>query len=200
MAARDVFRTLNCRAPEGFRSRARVPGEQPDAWNLLLDFTYSLLFQRINMLLRLRGLDPYLGFLHSPQARYESLVCDLQEPFRARCDRFVSKLVNRGQISPTDFTSDALTGIDLAPKAGARFLSLYAQELDTKLAGDRAGWARLIEAQVLAVERWAKTGEPFRVYFAEPSSAPVPPVLPDPSAVQSSPVTPQVSEDSEDPE
>ncbi|MBI4660441.1 MAG: CRISPR-associated endonuclease Cas1, partial [Verrucomicrobia bacterium] len=178
MAARDVFRALNRRAPEAFRSQARVPGEQPDAWNLLLDFTYSLLFQRINMLLRLRGLDPYLGFLHSPQARYESLVCDLQEPFRARCDRFVLKLVNRGQITAADFTADPLTGIDLAPKAGGRFLSLYAQELDTKLAGDLAAWARLIEAQVLAMERWAKDGEVFRVYFASPAAAPPPPVLP----------------------
>ncbi len=171
-----------------------MPGEQPDAWNLLLDFTYSLLFQRINMLLRLRGLDPYLGFLHSPQARYESLGSPVQEPFRARCDRFVQKLVNRGQIPPADFTTDPLTGIDLVPKAGARFLSLYAQELDTKLAGDLGTWARLIEAHVLAVERWAKDGEVFRVYFASRADAPPPPVLPD-TPSHPPPAPPSQSED-----
>jgi CRISPR-associated protein Cas1 len=74
LAAREVFRYLNDSAPAGFRSAARVPGEQPDRWNFLLDFAYSLLFQRINTLLRLRGLDPFLGFLYNPQVRYESLV------------------------------------------------------------------------------------------------------------------------------
>jgi CRISPR-associated protein Cas1 len=181
MAARDVFRVLNLRAPESFRSAGRRPGEQPDAWNLLLDFAYSLLFQRLNMLIRLRGLDPYLGFLHSPQARYESLVCDLQEPFRARCDRFVLKVVNRGQVTSTDFTTDPLTGLGLAPRAAARFLEAYARELDTRLGNDLGTWGRLIEAQVLAVERWVCEGEPFRVFFAQPGLAPRPPVIPEPA-------------------
>lgn len=178
MAARDVFRTLNDRTADAFRSDRRVPGEQPDRWNLLLDFAYSLLFQRLNTLLRLRGLDPYLGVLHSPEARYESLVCDLQEPFRARCDRFVLKLVNRGQIQPADFTSDPLTGPDLQPAAAARFLELFAQELDTRLAADAVNWGKAIEAQVLAVERWVTSGEPLRIFFAGP---PPPDAVPPPT-------------------
>ncbi|MCP5517574.1 MAG: CRISPR-associated endonuclease Cas1 [Verrucomicrobiales bacterium] len=172
LAAREVFRHLNDSAPEAFRSRARVPGEQPDRWNLLLDFAYSLLFQRLNALVRLRGLDPYLGFLHSPQARYESLVCDLQEPFRVRCDRFVLKLVNRGQLKPEDFTDDPLTGPDLSSRAAGVFLELFARELDTRLAGDAVTWARAIEAQVLAIERWANGQQPLQVFRARNPAAP----------------------------
>lgn len=173
LAARDVFRHLNDGAPEAFRSQGRAPGEQPDRWNLLLDFAYSLLFQRLNTLVRLRGLDPYLGFLHSPQARYESLVCDLQEPFRVRCDRFVSKLVNRGQIKPDDFHEDPLTGLDLAARAGGLFLELFAQELDTRLAGDAATWGKAIEAQVLAIERWVNGEDHVKVFFTgQPSTVP----------------------------
>jgi CRISPR-associated protein Cas1 len=149
-----------------------VPGEQPDPWNRLLDCAYSLLFQRINTLIRLRGLDPYFGLLHSPQAPYESLVCGLQEPFRARCDRFVLKLVNRGQITPEHFTTVPYTGLDLAPKAAGLFIELFAQELNTRLAGDAVTWAKAIEAQVLAIQHWVERGDPVRVFFAGPPPEP----------------------------
>lgn len=139
-------------------------------------------FRVLNLLLRLRGLNPYLGFLHSSLNRYESLVCDLQEPFRARCDRFVLKLIKRNQILPADFTADPITGLDLAPQAGARFLEAFAQELDTQLAGDRGTWARLLEAQVLVVERWARDGEVFEVFFSQPQTGPAPaPLAPEAS-------------------
>jgi len=58
-----------------FRSDKRVPREKPDRYNTLLDMLYSLLFTRFNVLLRSAGLNPYLGFLHSAQDQYESLVC-----------------------------------------------------------------------------------------------------------------------------
>ncbi len=176
LAAREVFRHVNDRAPAAFHSPARRPHEQPDAWNLLLDFAYSLLFQRLNTLLRLRGLNPYLGFLHSPQNRFESLVCDLQEPFRARCDRFVLNLVNRAQLKPEHFRTDPLTGLDLTTAGVAIFIEGFAQALDTRLAGDAVNWGKAIEAQVLAIERWVERDEPVRVFFTGP--VPVAP-LPD---------------------
>lgn len=166
MAAREVFSYLNHRAPEGFRSTHRRPGEGADPWNILLDFAYSLLFQRLNLLLRLRGLNPFLGFLHSPENRYESLVCDLQEPFRARCDRFVLKLVNRQQIRIEEITEDPLTGWRLEAAAAGRFLELFAQELDTRLASEPANWARLIDAQVLMIERWVVDDTPVSFFHA----------------------------------
>ena len=90
-AARLVFPLLNRRtAAPGFESKGRVPRAKPDRWNTLLDALYSLLFTRLNVLLRCANLDPYLGFLHSPKDDYESLVCDLIEPFRFRMDRLAS--------------------------------------------------------------------------------------------------------------
>lgn len=182
LAARDVFRVLNDRAPAEFRSERREPGQGFDRWNSLLDFAYSLLFQRLNGLLRLRGLNPYLGLLHSARATYESLVCDLQEPFRARCDRFVLRLVNRAQITPADFAAgEAIGGITLAPRltgpAAARFIELFARELDSQLAGEPTTWGKLLEAQVLCVQRWVELDEPLRFFHATPVGA-VPPASP----------------------
>ncbi|HVY70459.1 MAG TPA: CRISPR-associated endonuclease Cas1 [Verrucomicrobiae bacterium] len=184
MAARAVFRALNDRvtrtlAGQGrtaeaafFHSDRRSPGEGYDPWNSLLDFLYSMLFHRINSLLRLRGLNPFLGVLHSHQASYESLVCDLQEPFRVRCDRLLQSLVNRREVTPEDFiASPPVGGVILKPElsgpAIARIIEAFARELDTQLAGEAGNWGRLIEAQVLCVQRWVERDDPFRVYHAE---------------------------------
>ena len=179
IAARAVFRVLNDRAPKAFRSLRREPGQAFDPWNSLLDFTYSLLFQRINALLRLRGLDPFLGLLHSSDARYESLVCDLQEPFRARCDRFVLKLVNRSQITMDDFVTEPPFGPRLKGPAVGRFLELWATELDSRLAQEPATFAKIIETQVRVLQLWVEADEPWRLYHVQ--YAPDPCLKPDES-------------------
>jgi CRISPR-associated protein Cas1 len=184
LAARDVFRTLNDRAPAPFHSLRREPHTGLDLWNILLDFAYSLLFQRLNTLVRLRGLDPFLGLLHSPDARYESLVCDLQEPFRARCDRFLQKVLNRGQMKAEDFEPDPLTGPSLTRTAAARFIELFAQELDTRLAHEPATWGKTLEGQVRALERWARGEAPFRVFFSRPDDAAPPGPRPPPDTLE----------------
>ncbi len=111
-AARHTFRFVNdqVRKP-GFASKERAPRRKYDSWNSLLDFVYTRLFTRLNVLARARGLNPYLGFLHSPQDNFESLVCDLQEPFRARCDRWAVKQVNLGTVATTDFAPHPYGGI-----------------------------------------------------------------------------------------
>lgn len=74
-----------------------------DPFNSLLNFGYYLLFANINACLRSVGLNPYLGFLHSHKDNYESLVADLQEPFRAYIIRFILRLVNLKIIKFEDF-------------------------------------------------------------------------------------------------
>jgi len=188
LAARSVFRTLNDRtvrmfaskAPataEHFRSLRREPGQRFDAWNSLHDFAYSLLFARINTLVRMRGLVPYLGLLHSHQEPYESLVCDLQEPFRARCDRFIQKIVSRGQIGPDDFRPPETqggvpSGPSLKSNSVVKFIELFSTELDTRLGSDPVTWAKLIEAQVSCIHRWIQLDHPLRFYHAWPESVP----------------------------
>ncbi|MEW6602529.1 MAG: CRISPR-associated endonuclease Cas1, partial [Nitrospirota bacterium] len=60
--------------------------KKPDRINSMLNFGYYLLFSRINATVRALGLNPYLGFLHSPEDNYESFVCDIEELFRPRID------------------------------------------------------------------------------------------------------------------
>lgn len=146
-----------------FANRAR---EHPDRVNSLLNFGYHLLFSRLNVVVRGLGLNPYLGFLHEPGDRYETLVCDLQEPFRANVDRLILTLINQRTIKPEDFretprgvrlAGDGFRGFILAfermlarpPRTGASMTAgaaLYAQALSMK--------RYLCEGQTLRVYRW----------------------------------------------
>lgn len=172
-SARQIFHFVNslCKNHD-FHSKGRRKRERRDRFNSLLDFAYSLLFTRLNVLLRSRGLNPYLGILHSHKDNYESLVCDLQEPFRCRMDRFVIKTVNRGIIKPEDFTEESFKNSDkqrfslISPAIGL-FLEAYERELDTKLAGDNGTLKQLLHAQVRSLSDWVKNRERLDFYRTE---------------------------------
>lgn len=182
-AARLLFRWVNDRVmDEHFRSRRREPRTKADIWNSLLDFAYTRLFTHLNVLLRTRGLNPYLGFLHSAADNYESLVCDLQEPFRARCDRWALRLVNRRQVAPTDFAPHPYGGLRLTSEAIRRLIHEWEREMDTRWATDAGTLEQLLHAQVEALREWALGADRLRLYRAH-TNRPAP-ISPSPPATE----------------
>ena len=156
-AARLVYGFANGLVKEpDFASQGRQPRQKADPYNSLLDFAYSLLFCRINVLVRGRGLNPYLGLLHSHQDNYESLVCDLQEPFRCRMDRMVIKLINRKVIKADMFAGDAQRGFRLESAGVRLFLEAFQRELSLALVEDPGPLAEMISALVQRVKAWAQ--------------------------------------------
>jgi len=83
--------------------RARCPRTRIDPVNSTLDIGYTLLFNYIEVFLRLFGFDPYVGVYHKLWYRRKSLVCDLMEPFRCLVEHHVLKAFNRGQFKKEDF-------------------------------------------------------------------------------------------------
>jgi CRISPR-associated protein Cas1 len=164
-AAQICFHAVNRRVkiPE-FRSERRVPHFRPDRYNAMLDFAYHLLANRVNALTRSAGLNPYLGFVHSPEAPYESLVYDLVEPFRARVDRLVVRLINRAEIRPEDVTPGTDGKFSHSRDTLAKFIEAFEVELATQLAGDHAALRTLMRAQIYSLRMWAEHGDVFRVY------------------------------------
>jgi len=126
-AARLVYAWLNRQIVDSkqrwFRS-ARRDRVAPDRLNSMLNFGYYLLFTRINGLVRACGLNPYLGFLHESTEDFETLVCDIQEPFRAHVDRLVLRLINRGEIRAADFDQEK-KGFRLTREGIGRFVAGY---------------------------------------------------------------------------
>jgi CRISPR-associated protein Cas1 len=139
-----------------FRFGKRQPKKKLDPYNMLLDYASFLLFSRINVLVRSLGLSPYLGFLHSHKDNFESLVCDLQEPFRARMDRFVLRCVNIGVIKQEHFKQpDQEQRYWLTHEGQGRFIEAFERELQKKYAGDPGTLRQLLLAQVEALRLWA---------------------------------------------
>lgn len=88
---------------------ARTRRPPTDPLNALLSFSYGLVRSLVHGAAEAVGLDPYLGFLHGIRPAKPALVLDLMEEFRAPlADRFVLSIVNRRQITSTDF--DTLPG------------------------------------------------------------------------------------------
>lgn len=86
----------------GFRKRVRRPPTDPV--NAVLSLLYTFLINRANAAVRLAGLDPYPGFLHSLEYGRHSLPLDLVEEFRAiLADTLTLSLFNLGIIKEGDF-------------------------------------------------------------------------------------------------
>jgi CRISPR-associated protein Cas1 len=88
----------------GFRFQVRNRRPPLDPVNAMLSFGYTLLANRVEAIIRVVGLDPYLGALHAPKSGRPSLVCDLEEEFRVPIvDALIVAAINRRVIHPEDF-------------------------------------------------------------------------------------------------
>ena len=168
-AARLMFATLDSfiRVPEfNFDKRCR---DNPDRMNVLFNFGYHLLFSRLNTMVRAAGLNPYMGFLHEGTEDYETLVCDIQELFRAPLDRHLIALVNLKIIKPDDF-SEKENGLRLAPRAIRRFI----EHFERWLHGDAGGITQLeaMQAQVRAFVRYVTEDQALWYFNYHPAINP----------------------------
>ena len=76
--------------------------------------------------LKLVGLDPYVGFLHSLRPGRASLALDMMEEFRAYLgDRFVLSLINKKQIAPNVFLSQGENGITMNDIGRKTFITAW---------------------------------------------------------------------------
>lgn len=102
----SVFQQLIRNDAYTFSGRERRPSRDPV--NALLSWVYTLVTHDCAAALQGVGLDPYVGFLHRDRPGRVSLALDMVEEFRAGfADRFVLTLINRGEIKPSDFVTEA---------------------------------------------------------------------------------------------
>jgi CRISPR-associated protein Cas1 len=84
--------------------RSRRPPRDP--FNAVLSFLYTLLLNDCNAAAEGVGLDFQMGFLHVSRPGRPSLGLDLMEELRAPvADRLALTLINRRQLTPSDFRS-----------------------------------------------------------------------------------------------
>ncbi len=168
MSARAYFdilpRLLRPEVPRELHPDGRNRRPPKDRFNALLSFGYALLYQNVLQAILAVGLEPALGFLHTPRSAAQPLVLDVMELFRLPIwDVTLVGSINRLQWDPeTDF--QITRGRVWLSDAGRR----KAIELFEKRLGDvwrhpaigySLSYARLIELEVRLLEKeW--TGQP----------------------------------------
>ena len=101
--------------------RTRRPPQDPV--NAMLSFLYVMLSHDIRSACESVGLDSQVGFLHRDRPGRPSLALDLMEEFRpVLVDRYVITLINRKQVSQSDFESQPSGGIVMKDAARRELL------------------------------------------------------------------------------
>lgn len=103
----------------GFEGRRRRP--PPDPVNACLSLGYTLLQAQAVQACWCAGLDPMVGFLHTPAHGRASLACDLVEPWRARIDAWVWQQFRSRTLRPEHFGRDGAGACLMGKAARAQF-------------------------------------------------------------------------------
>lgn len=119
--------------PSPFKFEKRSANPPKDEVNALMSLSYTLIYNRLESLLNLAGLDAYQGFFHAPKDGHASLASDLTEEFRTIfCDALVLKLIRRKQLNLEHF--EKKDGKILLNKEGSK---TFFAEFEAKMSSHR---------------------------------------------------------------
>lgn len=111
-AGRIYFQTLSSLLNERYRFAGRSFRPAKDSFNAFLNYSYGVLYSRIEKALVIAGLDPYVGFMHRDDYNMKSMVFDFIEPYRAYADEVVFKLFSAKKVNDTH-TDTITNGVSL---------------------------------------------------------------------------------------
>jgi len=134
----------------------RVRQPPTDPVNSLLSFGYTLLHSNIFSLVRMKGMNPYIGFLHIEKKGNPALINDLVEEFRTVIDSLTLYTLNKGILRNKDFYyRKDKEGCFLNDEARKKFLGLFEQRMWAEsrdpLSGKTMNIRRHIESQVVKI-------------------------------------------------
>lgn len=166
--AKDYFGSLNIllgqAVPEDLRYDKRTRRPPRDRFNAILGFGYALLHSAVMRALLAVGLEPALGFFHTPRSAAHPLALDVMEIFRVLLwDMVVVASLNRGQWNPQDDFSVTPTKVWLSDAGRKKAIGLFEDRLQESwrhpVVGYSLSYERTIELEVRLLEKeW--TGEP----------------------------------------
>jgi CRISPR-associated protein Cas1 len=150
--------------PEELRSNTRNRRPPLDRFNALLSFGYGLLHTAVMRGVLAAGLEPALGFFHTPRSAAYPLVLDLMELFRVPLwDLVLLGSLNRGQWDVDDDFSVTRAQVWLSDAGRKKAIGLFEARLDETwkhpVLEYSLSYARTIELEARLMEKeW--TGEP----------------------------------------
>ncbi len=139
-----------------FSSRNRRPPR--DRFNALLSFGYALLYQAVLQAILTVGLEPSLGFFHTPRSSAHPLALDLMELFRTPLwDVVLIGSINRLQWDPSCDFEITPGRVWLSESGRRKAVELFEKRLDEvwkhPVLGYSLSYSRLIELEVRLLEK-----------------------------------------------
>lgn len=167
-AAVHYFQGLRCllahHVPEELRWQTRNRRPPLDRFNALLSYGYGLLHAAVMRAVLAAGLEPALGFFHTPRSAAYPLVLDLMELFRVPLwDMVVVGSLNRGQWDPAADFAVSRAKVWLSEGGRKKAIQLFEARLQEAwkhpVLKYSLSYARTIELEARLLEKeW--TGEP----------------------------------------
>jgi CRISPR-associated protein Cas1 len=167
-AARVYFdllpQLLGPAAPAEMRPQGRNRRPPRDRFNAALSFGYALLYRSVHEALLAVGLEPALGFFHTPRSAAHPLVLDVMELFRVPVwDLPLVGSINRRQWDIREDFTVARDHVWLSEAGRRKVISLYESRLADSwkhpILDYSLSYARTIELEARLLEKeW--TGEP----------------------------------------
>ena len=161
---RGLARLLGPAVPESLRYATRTRRPPLDRFNALLGFGYGLLHTAVMRAILAAGLEPALGFFHTPRSAAYPLVLDLMELWRVPLwDMPLVGSLNRNQWDPdADFVATKAK-VWLSDPGRRKAIGLFEARLDESwkhpVLGYSLSYARALELEARLLEKeWS--GEP----------------------------------------
>ncbi|MGV8134343.1 MAG: CRISPR-associated endonuclease Cas1 [Mangrovibacterium sp.] len=106
-SGRIYFQILSSLLAERYQFDGRSFRPAKDPFNAFLNYAYGVLYSRVEKVLVIAGLDPYVGFMHRDDYNMKSMVFDFKEPYRTYADEVVFKLFSAKKVN--DSHTDKIT-------------------------------------------------------------------------------------------
>jgi len=155
---------LGPQVPEELRAVNRNRRPPLDRFNALLSYGYGLLHTAVMRAVLASGLEPALGFFHTPRSAAYPLVLDLMELFRVPLwDMVLVGSLNRGQWDPAADFAVSRAQVWLSEAGRRKAIGLFEARLGETwkhpVLNYSLSYARTIELEARLLEKeW--TGEP----------------------------------------
>ncbi len=100
---RSYFECLSFLMPDRYKFDGRSRNPAKDEFNALLNYSYGVLYGKVEKACIIAGLDPYVGIIHTDNYNKKSLVFDLIENFRIWADETVVNLFASRKVKQEHF-------------------------------------------------------------------------------------------------
>src|SRR3990172_8896068 len=100
---RIYFGALSSLMPDRFKFDGRSRNPAKDEFNALLNYSYGVLYSKVEKACIVAGLDPYVGFIHTDHYNKKSLVFDLIENYRIWADETIINIFASRKVKVEHF-------------------------------------------------------------------------------------------------